>query len=143
MSKGTFIILIDWERINETGGIMVARKIIALSMMFLLIISCGLFGPKEENISLNIQGAVTDANDESPLEKVTVTLERNGWEYLSITYTDKDGKYTLNWEGKLDCNSESLSVEVVTPQFDYGNDDRSINCSSGDLIINFEMVKIR
>jgi predicted transcriptional regulator len=117
------------------------NKIVIVGVLCIPLLSCSLFGPKEENISLNIQGTVTDRADQSPLESVEVTLRRNGWDWLTWDYTDKDGKYTLDWEGNLDCDSDSLSVFAVTPQSEYGNAERAINCASGNLTVNFEFMK--
>jgi len=148
-AKGRFWILLFIKR----------TKMILLMSAGLLIISCNNpIGPAQE-LTIEIQGTVSDALDNSPICGVSVELKKiTGWttsDTLVSTLTDNIGFYCLKYLflGKTDCNEELLHLLVgqnlqrnpltYIPKNIFNHNTPHVCCAPGLQTINVTLERFR
>lgn len=148
-AKGRFWILLFIKR----------TKMILLMSVGLLIISCNNpIGPTQE-LTIEIQGTISDALDNSPICGASVELKKiTGWttsDTLVSTLTDNSGFYHLKYifGDKKDCNETLLHLLVgynlqrnpLTYIFKniYNFDTPHVCCAAGLQTINVTLERFR
>jgi hypothetical protein len=105
----------------------------------------------EEKTELRIEGVVTDANDESPINGATISLKQGElWEparLLSSTQTNQQGSYYLSYTVKGFCGEalfilkaeadgyQPNSITSVNPSLDGSY----VRCTESIQTINFQL----
>jgi hypothetical protein len=121
----------------------------------ILFISCNVFSPEERNVTLKIQGLVSDAINGSPVSNIEVELYKN-WspslhddydkgEVLDSDITGEDGFYYLECKLYGDCLERYLTLDVIDSERDYdwdtisSTDEPHVRCIEGIQVINIQL----
>jgi hypothetical protein len=116
-----------------------SAKSMGVFFLFLSIVSFLVSCSSPESskfISRHIVGSVTDKTNGSAIESALIELEFMNTRVLASTHTDKDGYYSLHYNGKP-LDPPTLDVRVIASG--YAGDFEHIKNTSDTQTINFQL----
>ena len=132
-------------------------ELLVVLFILLLLGACDIF--KEEKLTLQIQGTVMNASDDSPINNAEVELYDNEWSgessggTLVKDITNQQGHYSITWtEGNKACDDYVFRLfstksgyrwyEYTETYYKLGICSTYVHCKDDIQTINFRLEKI-